>query len=46
MINKRLQRSKDNLSNYKLYNVIGRGAFGEVRLGRNIATSISFKYGR
>jgi serine/threonine protein kinase len=36
MMNKRLQRTKDNLCNYKLYNVIGRGAFGEVRLARNL----------
>lgn len=28
-INKRLQRQKDKLENYKLHNVIGRGAFGK-----------------
>lgn len=38
-MNKRLQRQKDTIKNYKLYSVIGRGAFGEVRLARNIETS-------
>lgn len=39
-INKRLQRQKDHLENYQLHNIIGRGAFGEVRLAQNIKTSI------
>lgn len=33
-------RQKDNLKNYKLDRVIGRGAFGEVRVARNLITSI------
>lgn len=32
-------RQKDSLSNYTLYRTIGRGAFGEVRLAKNICTS-------
>ena len=33
-IQKRLQRAKDSLKNYKLLSLIGRGAFGEVRLAQ------------
>jgi hypothetical protein len=36
---KRLMRQKDSLNNYELYNLIGKGAFGEVRLARNRKTS-------
>ncbi len=32
-------RQKDNLKNYELYNLIGKGGFGEVRLARNRKTS-------
>ena len=39
-IKKRLMRQKDCLKNYKLYNLIGKGAFGEVRLARNKKTGI------
>ena len=37
-IQKRLLRKKDSLKNYKLYSLIGRGAFGEVRLAKEIST--------
>lgn len=43
-INKRLERQKDTLDNYRLYNVIGKGAFGEVRLAKNIVTSNLITY--
>ena len=33
-ISKRLQRQKDSLKNYTLHSLIGRGAFGEVRLAQ------------
>jgi hypothetical protein len=36
---KRLMRQKDCLKNYELYNLIGKGAFGEVRLAKNRKTS-------
>ena len=36
---KRVQRQKDDLKNYKLHNIIGRGAFGEVRLATQTSTS-------
>ncbi len=38
-IKKRLMRQKDSLKNYELYNLIGKGAFGEVRLAKNRKTS-------
>jgi hypothetical protein len=38
-IKKRLMRQKDCLKNYELYNLIGKGAFGEVRLAKNRKTS-------
>ena len=36
----RLSRMKDKLSNYKLYQMIGKGAFGDVRLAKIKATGI------
>jgi serine/threonine protein kinase len=35
-------RQKDSLNNYELYQIIGKGAFGEVRLAKNIVTSKQF----
>ena len=36
----RLQRIKDRLSNYELLGMIGKGAFGDVRLARMKDTGI------
>ena len=39
---KRLQRQKDGLKNYNLHSLIGRGAFGEVRLAQEIESGIVY----
>lgn len=36
-----MSRQKDCLANYELHKLIGRGAFGDVRIARNKATSYS-----
>lgn len=33
-------RQKDSLKNYELYDIIGKGAFGDVRIAKNKTTSI------
>ena len=37
---KLIVRKKDSLKNYKLYSLIGRGAFGEVRLAKEILNRV------
>jgi serine/threonine protein kinase len=34
-----MKRQKDCLKNYELHQLIGRGAFGDVRIAKNKATS-------
>jgi serine/threonine protein kinase len=36
-----MSRQKDCLENYELHKLIGRGAFGDVRIAKNKATSNS-----
>jgi hypothetical protein len=33
-------RQKESLKNYELYDIIGKGAFGDVRTAKNKTTSI------